>query len=79
MLAACDGLWKCFSPQEAVEKAWNLMTADPTLAMFISGKVDLTRQYVLKEQIKWVCIILSHEINRSNRLKQPRVYNNKLY
>ncbi|VDD83668.1 unnamed protein product [Mesocestoides corti] len=38
ILIACDGLWKCFSPQEAVDKVDRLISANPTLSKFASGE-----------------------------------------
>ncbi|CDI98338.1 integrin linked kinase associated [Echinococcus multilocularis] len=42
MLIACDGLWKCFSPQEAVEKTYQLISVNPVLKRFASGEGTLT-------------------------------------
>ena len=44
MLIACDGLWKCFSPQEAVEKVDRLISENSILQKVISGEVSWSFQ-----------------------------------
>lgn len=39
MIIACDGLWKCFTSQEAVEKTNQLISVNPLLKEFALGEV----------------------------------------
>ncbi|KAL5963907.1 Integrin-linked kinase-associated serine/threonine phosphatase 2C [Taenia solium] len=42
MIIACDGLWKCFTSQEAVEKTNQLISVNPLLKRFALGEGTLT-------------------------------------
>ncbi|KAM3177495.1 hypothetical protein ACTXT7_004422 [Hymenolepis weldensis] len=61
MLIACDGLWKCFTPQKAVEKVSQLICANPLLKQFVTGKECQAESRELQRALNGVCLELVRE------------------
>ncbi|VDM16412.1 unnamed protein product [Hydatigera taeniaeformis] len=64
LLIACDGLWKCFSFQEAIEKTNQRISVNPLLNKFVSGEgtlTELTDIRAAQRALNAICLELVQE------------------